>query len=73
MTAVCVLIGVSAIYQVFFPLAQGNQVSLIYFLAAVLPLTLLCYRSGIRSARKAKTESDGEHDDEQDHQKCAGR
>ena len=28
-TAACVLIGVFAIYQVFFPLAQGNQVSLI--------------------------------------------
>jgi len=65
----CVLIGVSAIYQVFFPLAQGNQVSLIYFLAAVLPLTLLCYRSGIRLPRKAKTEPEGdEHDDEQDKQ-----
>ena len=68
-TAVCVLIGVAAIYQVFFPLAQGNQVSLIYFLAAVLPLTLLCYRSGIRLPRKAKTEPEGdEHDDEQDKQ-----
>ena len=52
-TAVCVLIGLSAIYQVFFPLAQGNQVSLIYFLAAVLPLTLLCYRSGVRLRRRA--------------------
>ena len=55
--AVCVLIGLFAIYQVFFPLAQGNQVSLIYFLAAVLPLTLLCYRSGLRLRRKtAKSE-----------------
>ena len=63
-TAVCVLIGLAAIYQVFFPLAQGNQVSLIYFLAAVLPLTLLCYRSGVRFRRKA-TESDAsdEHDE----------
>ena len=64
-TAVCVLIGVFAIYQVFFPLAQGNQVSLIYFLAAVLPLTLLCYRSGIRLRRKATESEDDEHDDEQ--------
>ena len=69
MTAVCVLIGVFAIYQVFFPLAQGNQVSLIYFLAAVLPLTLLCYRSGVRFRRKA-TESDD--DDHGDHQVPAG-
>jgi TRAP transporter 4TM/12TM fusion protein len=56
-TAVCVLIGLFAIYQVFFPLAQGNQVSLIYFLAAVLPLTLLCYRSGVR-LRRAKQSPD---------------
>ncbi len=47
----CVLIGLFALYQVFFPLAQGNQVSLILFLAAVLPLTLLCYRSGLRFRR----------------------
>ena len=60
----CVLIGVSAIYQVFFPLAQGNQVSLIYFLAAVLPLTLLCYRSGLRLRRKkVETEEHDEHED----------
>ena len=48
----CVLVGLFAIYQVFFPLAQGNQVSLILFLAAVLPLTLLCYRSGLRLRRR---------------------
>jgi TRAP transporter 4TM/12TM fusion protein len=47
-SAGCVLVGLFAVYQVFFPLAQGNQVSLILFLAAVLPLTLLCYRSGLR-------------------------
>jgi TRAP-type uncharacterized transport system fused permease subunit len=47
----CVLIGLFALYQVFFPLAQGNQFSLILFLAAVLPLTLLCYRSGLRLRR----------------------
>lgn len=51
-TVGCVLIGLFALYQVFFPLAQGNQVSLILFLAAVLPLTLLCYRSGIRLRRR---------------------
>jgi TRAP transporter 4TM/12TM fusion protein len=58
--AVCVLIGVFAVYQVFFPLAQGNQVSLIYFLAAVLPLTLLCYRSGLRLRRRT---ADPDHDE----------
>ena len=52
-TAGCVLVGLFAVYQVFFPLAQGNQVSLILFLAAVLPLTLLCYRSGVRLRRHA--------------------
>ena len=46
------LVGLFALYQVFFPLAQGNQVSLILFLAAVLPLTLLCYRSGLRLRRR---------------------
>ncbi len=35
-----------AVFQVFFPLAQGNQFALILFLAAVLPLTLLCYHLG---------------------------
>ena len=50
--AACVLIGVFALYQVFSPLKQGNQVSLILFLAAVLPLTLLCYRSGLRLRRR---------------------
>src|SRR6185437_14157268 len=48
----CVLVGLFAVYQVFYPLAQGNQVSLILFLAAVLPLTLLCYRSGLRLRRR---------------------
>jgi TRAP transporter 4TM/12TM fusion protein len=47
----CVFVGLFAIYQVFFPLAAGNQVSLILFLASVLPLTLLCYRSGLRLRR----------------------
>ena len=61
--AACVLIGVFAIYQVFFPLAAGNQVSLIYFLAAVLPLTLLCYRSGLRLRRK-KAEPDASDEPE---------
>lgn len=62
-TAACVLLGLFAIYQVFFPLAQGNQVSLILFLAAVLPLTLLCYRSGVRFRRKKARDTDDEHED----------
>ena len=54
MTAACVLIGLFAVHQVFFPLAQGNQVYLTLFLAAVLPLTLLCYRSGLRLRRRSE-------------------
>ena len=54
--ASCVLVGLFAVYQVFYPLAQGNQVSLILFLAAVLPLTLLCYRSGLRLRRHAASQ-----------------
>lgn len=53
----CVLLGLFAAYQVFFPLAQGNQVSLILFLAAVLPLTLLCYRSGLRLRRRSRDDT----------------
>jgi TRAP transporter 4TM/12TM fusion protein len=55
-TAGCVLIALFALYQVFFPLPQGNQVSLILFLAAVLPLTLLCYRSGLPLPGRKPTE-----------------
>ncbi|MGH3775081.1 MAG: TRAP transporter permease [Pseudonocardiaceae bacterium] len=47
-TAASALIAVSVLYQVFWPLAQGNQFSLILFLASTLPLVFLCYRSGIR-------------------------
>ena len=38
------------------PTRAGNQVSLILFLAAVLPLTLLCYRSGLRLRRHAASQ-----------------
>ncbi|HKH52206.1 MAG TPA: TRAP transporter fused permease subunit, partial [Mycobacterium sp.] len=58
----CVVLGLFAVYQVFFPLAQGNQVSLILFLAAVLPLTLLCYRSGLRFHRRKGTAPQAERD-----------
>ncbi|MGH3919333.1 MAG: TRAP transporter permease [Pseudonocardiaceae bacterium] len=47
-TGASALIAVSVLYQVFWPLAQGNQFSLILFLASTLPLVFLCYRSGIR-------------------------
>ena len=40
----CAVISVGVLLQVFFPLAQGTQFYLVIFLAAVLPITLLCYR-----------------------------
>jgi TRAP transporter 4TM/12TM fusion protein len=51
-TAVSALVAMFTIYQVFWPLAQGNQFSLILFLAGTLPLVFLCYRSGIRLGRR---------------------
>ena len=40
----CAIISVGVLAQVFFPLPQGTQFYLVIFLAAVLPITLLCYR-----------------------------
>ena len=40
----CAIISVGVLAQVFVPLPQGTQFYLVIFLAAVLPLTLLCYR-----------------------------
>ena len=51
-TAASALIAVFVLYQVFWPLAQGNQFALILFLAATLPLVFLCYRSGIHLGRR---------------------
>ena len=61
-TAATDSVGLFAIYQVFFPLAAGNQVSLILFLAAVLPLTLLCYRSGLRLRRNKTSAPQAQRD-----------
>jgi TRAP transporter 4TM/12TM fusion protein len=50
-TAVAVVAFVVALlvlWQVFRPLAQGSQFYLIIFLAGVLPLVFLSYRSGLR-------------------------
>lgn len=47
-TAASALIAVGSLYQVFWPLAQGNQFWLILFLAATLPLVFLSYRAGFR-------------------------
>lgn len=40
----CVIVSVGVLAQVFFPLPQGTQFYLVIFLAAILPITLLCYR-----------------------------
>jgi TRAP transporter 4TM/12TM fusion protein len=40
----CAIVSVGVLAQVFFPLPQGTQFYLVIFLAAVLPITLLCYR-----------------------------
>ncbi len=45
--AACALVAMFSLYQVFWPLAQGSQFSLILFLACVLPLVFLTYRSGL--------------------------
>ena len=49
-TAYCFAVSVFVLWQVFFPLRQGNQYSLILFLGATLPLAFLTYRA--RSRRK---------------------
>ncbi|MGH4023841.1 MAG: TRAP transporter permease [Pseudonocardiaceae bacterium] len=54
-TAACALVAAVTIYQVFWPLRQGNQFWLILFLAAALPLVFLCYRSGVRLGRRPDT------------------
>ncbi|HEU0127911.1 MAG TPA: TRAP transporter fused permease subunit [Pseudonocardiaceae bacterium] len=57
-TAASALIAVFVLYQVFWPLAQGNQFALILFLASTLPLVLLCYRSGIHLRRRGHSGPD---------------
>jgi TRAP transporter 4TM/12TM fusion protein len=43
-SAWCAVISIGVLVQVFFPLSAGTQFYLVIFLAAVLPITLLCYR-----------------------------
>ncbi|GAA5035630.1 TRAP transporter permease [Actinopolymorpha pittospori] len=52
-TVICALVSLFVLYTIFFPLARGTQYYLVIFLAAVLPLTFLCYRSGFTWRRKA--------------------
>ena len=41
---VCFVVSLFVLNQVFFPLRQGNQFYLMWFLAFVLPLVFICYR-----------------------------
>lgn len=49
---VCFVVSLFVLNQVFFPLRQGNQFYLMWFLAFVLPLVFVCYRPGF--GRKAE-------------------
>ncbi|MFF0154479.1 TRAP transporter permease [Micromonospora sp. NPDC005203] len=49
---VTLAVALLAIYQVFFPLAQGSKFYLIIFLAGVLPMVFLAYPSGVRLPRR---------------------
>ncbi|MFC0624483.1 TRAP transporter permease [Kribbella deserti] len=40
----CAVVSVGVLLQVFFPIPTGTQYYLVLFLAAILPITLLCYR-----------------------------
>jgi TRAP transporter 4TM/12TM fusion protein len=51
-TVVCLVVSAAVLVQVFLPDPQGSQHYRMLFLAAVLPLTLLCYR-GPRGGRDA--------------------
>ncbi|MDT0214578.1 TRAP transporter fused permease subunit [Rothia sp. ARF10] len=62
LTAVCFLVSMFVLYQVFSPLRQGGQYYLILFLAAVLPLVFVCYRATRRRARASKPETQTERD-----------
>jgi TRAP transporter 4TM/12TM fusion protein len=51
-TLACALLSVFVLWVVFAPLAKGTQYYLTLFLAAVLPLTFLCYRLGQAASRR---------------------
>jgi TRAP transporter 4TM/12TM fusion protein len=52
-TVACLLVSIAVLVQVFYPDARGTQHYRMLFLAAVLPLTLLCYRGLHRDRRDA--------------------
>jgi len=46
----CFLVGLFVLHQVFWPVEQGNQYYLIWFLGLTLPLVFVCYRGRMRAA-----------------------
>ncbi len=58
-TAYCFAVSVFVLWQVFFPLRQGNQYSLILFLGATLPLAFLTYRARSRRDGTASKDAPG--------------
>lgn len=56
---ICFLIAAWVLWQVFFPLRQGNQYSLIIFLGATLPLVFLTFRFRKRRRAGAKGDNPG--------------
>ena len=58
-TAYCFAVSVFVLWQVFFPLRQGNQYSLILFLGATLPLAFLTYRARARRDGTASKDAPG--------------
>ncbi|KAA1424609.1 TRAP transporter fused permease subunit [Mumia zhuanghuii] len=56
MTLWCFVVAAFVLWQVFFPLRQGNQYYLIVFLGVTLPLAFLLYRG--RARRRTDTRDD---------------
>lgn len=55
---VCFCVSLFVLKQVFWPLPQGNQFYLMWFLALVLPLVFVCYRPGVRRKSAAPRATD---------------
>lgn len=57
--ALCFVIALWVLWQVFFPLPQGNQFSLIIFLGVTLPLVFLTFRFRKRRREGARGDNPG--------------
>ncbi len=58
-TAYCFAVSVFVLWQVFLPLRQGNQYSLILFLGATLPLAFVTYRARSRRENTQRADAPG--------------